>query len=89
MSNSSTTKKLRQVPSETLHVSIDLGLEKNWVLAINERAERVDRFSFASDRGGYNFFLERVERVRQKQQAPLTLLLGFVVGILDLFLTFS
>lgn len=69
MSNSSTSKKLRQDPSGILHVGIDLGLEKNWVVVINERAERVDRFSFSSDRGGYDFFLERVERVRQKQQA--------------------
>lgn len=70
MSNSSTSKKLRQARCGTLHVGIDLGLEKNWVVVINDRAERVDRFSFASDRGGYDYFLERVEKVRQKQQAP-------------------
>jgi transposase len=50
-------------------VGIDLSLEKNWAVVINERAERVDRFSFSSDRGGYDYFLERVERMRQKQQA--------------------
>jgi transposase len=50
-------------------VGIDLGLEKNWVVVINEQAERVDRFSFSSDRGGYDYFLERVEKMRQKQQA--------------------
>ena len=69
MSNSSTTKKLRQVPGGILHVGIDLGLEKNWAVMINERAERVDRFSFSSDRGSYNYFLERMEKVCQKQQA--------------------
>lgn len=69
MSNSSTTKKIRQVPGGILHVGIDLGLEKNWAVMINERAERVDRFSFSSDRGGYNYFLERVEKMRQQQQA--------------------
>jgi hypothetical protein len=36
MSNSSTTKKLRQVPGGILHVGIDLGLEKNWAVMINE-----------------------------------------------------
>jgi transposase len=50
-------------------VGIDLGLEKNWVVVINERAERVDRFSFGSDRAGYEYFLERVQKLRQKQQA--------------------
>ena len=69
MANSSTTKKIRQVSDGTLHVGIDLGLEKNWAVVINERAERVDRFSFSSDRGGYEYFLARVEKVRQKQQA--------------------
>ena len=69
MSNSSTTKELRQAPAGTLHVGIDLSLEKNWAVVINERAERVDRFSFSSDRGGYEYFLERMEKVRQKQKA--------------------
>lgn len=69
MSNSSTTKKLTQVQSGMLHVGIDLGLEKNWAVVIDERAERVDRFSFASDCRGYDYFLERVEKLRQKQTA--------------------
>jgi len=69
MANSSTTKEIRQVSGGTLHVGIDLGLEKNWAVVINERAERVDRFSFASDRGGYEYFLVRVEKVCQKEQA--------------------
>jgi transposase len=69
MSNSSTTKKIRQVLGGTLHVGIDLGLEKNWAVVMNERGERVDRFSFGSDRGGYEYFLVRVEKVRQQQKA--------------------
>jgi hypothetical protein len=52
MSNSSTSKKIRQAPGGTMHVGIDLSLEKNWAVMINERAERTDRFSFSSDRGG-------------------------------------
>src|SRR5512141_1685400 len=69
MANSSTTKKIRQVSDGTLHVGIDLGLEQNWAVVMNERAERVDRFSFSSDRGGYDYFLVRAEQVRQQQQA--------------------
>ena len=69
MANCSTTKKIRQVAGGTLHVGIDLGLEQNWVVVMNERAERVDRFSFGSDRGGYDYFLVRAEQVRQQQQA--------------------
>jgi transposase len=48
---------------------VDLGLEKNLVVVINERAERIDRFSFATERGGYEYFLERVKKVVQKQKA--------------------
>jgi len=69
MSNSSTSKKLKQVPSGTLHVGVDLALEKNLVVVINERAERIDRFNFATEWGGYQYFLERVVKVCQKQQA--------------------
>lgn len=76
MSNSSISKKLRQVQWATLHVGVDLALEKNQVVVINEKAERLDRFSFAADRGGYDYFLQRVEKVRQKYQAS-----GFVVAM--------
>jgi transposase len=69
MSNSSISRKLRQVPGGRLHVGVDLGLEKNVVAVLNERAERVDRFKFVTERGGYEYFLERMERVRQKQGA--------------------
>lgn len=76
MSNSSISKKLRQVPSGTLHVGVDLGLEKNFVVVMNEHAERIDRFRFATDRGGYAYFLARVEKASQKQKAA-----GIVVAM--------
>lgn len=76
MSNSSIAKKLRQVPSGILHVGVDLGLEKNVVIVLNERAERVERFHFATDRGGYQYFLERMTRIRQNQQAS-----GLVIAL--------
>lgn len=69
MSNSSTFKKLMQVQPGTLHVGVDLALEKNMAVVINEHAERLDRFSFPQDRDGYRYFLQRTEKVRQKYQA--------------------
>jgi transposase len=39
------------------------------VVVINEQADKLDRFSFPQDRGGYDYFLQRVEGVRQKQHA--------------------
>jgi len=69
MSNSSTSNKLRQVQPGTLHVGVDLALEKNMVVVITDKAERLDRFSFPQDRGGYDYFLRRVESVRQKHHA--------------------
>lgn len=39
------------------------------MVVINEKAERPDRFSFVVNRGGYDYFLQRVEKMRQKYQA--------------------
>jgi transposase len=68
MSNNSTYEKIGQDQPGILHVGVDLALEKNMVIVINERAERLDRFSFPQDRGGYDFFFGRVETLRQKQE---------------------
>ncbi len=39
------------------------------VVVINEMAEQLDHFSFPQDRGGFDYFLQRVEGLRQKYQA--------------------
>jgi transposase len=72
MSKSNITKQLRQVQPGALHVGVDLALEKNVVIVINERAERMDHFSFPQNRGGYDYFLRRVEGLRQKHHASAT-----------------
>jgi transposase len=69
MSKDSTSKQIGQVQPGILHVGIDLALEKNMAAVINEKAERLDRFSFPQDRGGYEYFFQRVENIRQKQNA--------------------
>jgi len=69
MSHNSTFKQNGQDQPGILHVGVDLALEKNMVIVINEKAERLDRFSFLQDRGGYDFFFRRVETIRQKQKA--------------------
>jgi len=58
-----------QDPSETLHAGVDLALEKNVVVVVNERAERLDHFSFPHDRRGYDYFLRRLEGLCQKHHA--------------------
>jgi len=58
-----------QDPAGSLHAGVDLALEKNVVVVVNERAERLDQFSFPQDRGGYDYFLRRLEGLRQKHQA--------------------
>jgi transposase len=60
----------------TLHVGVDLALEKNVVVVINEKGQRLDRFCFPQDRGGYDYFLEHLEGLRQKQSAS-----GLVVAM--------
>lgn len=69
MANNSTSRKIRQVQPGTLHVGVDLALEKNMATIIDERAEKLDCFSFPQDRGGYEYFFRRVESVQQKQAA--------------------
>ena len=69
MSKSNIAKQLAQVQPGTLHVGVDLALEKNVVVVVNEKAERLDHFSFPQDRGGYDYFLRRLEGLRQKNHA--------------------
>jgi transposase len=69
MTKSNTFKKLAQVQPGVLHAGVDLALVKNAVVVLNERAERMDRFSFPQDRGGYSHFLQRLESLRQKSEA--------------------
>ena len=69
MSQSNITKQFVQDPAGTLHAGVDLALEKNVVVVINEKAQRLDHFNFPQDRGGYDYFLRRLEGLRQKHQA--------------------
>ncbi len=69
MSKSTIAKQLAHVKPGTLHAGVDLALEKNAVIVINEKAERIDSFNFTRDRAGYDFFLRRLEMLRQKHQA--------------------
>ena len=69
MTKSNIARQFVQVQPGTLHVGVDLALEKNVVVVINEKAQRLDRFSFPQDRGGYDYFLQRMEGLRQKHQA--------------------
>ena len=62
-------RQLAQDPSGTLHAGVDLALEKNVVVVVNQKAERLDHFSFPQDRGGYDYLLRRLEGLRQKHQA--------------------
>jgi transposase len=69
MSKSNIDKQLAQDPSGTLHAGVDLALEKNVVVVVNEKGERLDHFGFPQDRGGYDYFLRRLEGLRQKHRA--------------------
>jgi hypothetical protein len=69
MSKSNIDKPLAQGLSGTLHAGVDLALEKNVVVVINEKAQRLDHFIFPQDRGGYDYFLRRLEGLHQKHQA--------------------
>lgn len=70
MTKSNIARQIVQDQPGTLHVGVDLALEKNVVVVINEKGQRLDHFSFPQDRGGYDYFLRRVGELRQKHQAP-------------------
>ena len=69
MTQSNIDRQFVQDPAGTLHAGVDLALEKNLEVVVNERAERLEHFSFPQDRGGYDYFLRRLEGLRQKHQA--------------------
>jgi transposase len=58
------TKKMASVKPGSLQVGVDLGLDRNYVVILTERGERVDRFSFSNDRQGYDYFLSRIGRAK-------------------------
>ena len=67
MSKSNIARQIVQVQPGTLHVGVDLALEKNVVIVVNEKAQRLDHFSFSQDRGGYDYFLQRMENRYQRR----------------------
>jgi transposase len=67
-------RQLAQVQPGTLHVGVDLALEKNVAVVINERAQRLDRFNFSHDRCGYDYFLQRLGSLQKKYQASQVVL---------------
>ena len=68
MSNRTLTKKLASVKPGTLFVGVDLGLDRNVAVVLTERAERLARFGFPSDRDGYDYFYCRLEEAQESQQ---------------------
>ena len=68
------TKKLANVKPGTIYVGVDMGLENNVAVMLGERAEQLGRFRFPNERDGYDYFQCRIERQREKQQAPAVLI---------------
>jgi transposase len=68
--SSTLTRKLTRVKPRTLYAGVDLALERNVVQVLSERAERLARFSFPNDRDGYDYFLHRLDKLKDHYQAP-------------------
>jgi hypothetical protein len=56
MTKSNIARQIVQDQPGTLHAGVDLALEKNVVVVIDKKGQRLDRFSFPQDRGGYDYF---------------------------------
>jgi len=76
MSKSNIASQIVQDQPGTLHVGVDLALEKNVAIVINEKRQRLDRFNFPQDRGGYAYFVQRLKGLCQKHRAS-----GLVVAM--------
>jgi transposase len=68
--SSTLPKKLASVKPGTLYAGVDLALDSNVVVVLDEGAQPLARFRFPNDRGGYDFFYGRLERLRERHQAP-------------------
>jgi transposase len=68
--SSTLPKKLASVKPGTLYAGVDLALDGNVVVVLDEGAQQLARFRFPNDRGGYDFFYGRLERLRERHQAP-------------------
>lgn len=69
MSNSNISIVRVQEPGQKLYAGVDLALKKNVVVILNQAGQIVDRFQFTQDRDGYEYSEQRLERVRQREQA--------------------
>jgi transposase len=74
MSQRNVAKKLASVKPGTLFVGVDLALNRNVAVIINEGAKQVDRFGFDNSEHGYEYFVHRVTKAKEKQQATATLI---------------
>ena len=63
-------KKLAVIQPGTLLAGVDLALDHNMAVVLNEGAERLDRFGFPNDRDGYDFFYDRLDKLRERYSAP-------------------
>jgi transposase len=70
MTKSNIARQFTQVQPGMLHASVDLGLEKNVVVVINEKGQRLDHFNFPHDREDYDYFLQRLAELQRKNQVP-------------------
>jgi transposase len=70
MSRKNISENLVRVKPGTLHAGIDLGLEENVAVVIDELARQLDRIRFRNDLEGYEYFKERIENLRNKNEAP-------------------
>jgi transposase len=70
MTKFSIARQFVQDQPGSLHAGVDLALEKNVAVVMNEQAERLDRFSFPQEREGYDYFLQRLDGLCRKHQAP-------------------
>ena len=68
--SSTLPKKLASVKPGTLYAGVDLALDGNVVVVLDEGAQQLARFRFPNERGGYDFFYGRLERLRERHQAP-------------------
>jgi transposase len=73
MSQRTVAKNLAEVKPGTVFVGIDLALDRNVVVAVDEKARQLTRFKFNNDLDGYQYFRRQLRKLQKQHAAPAVL----------------
>jgi transposase len=67
---STLANKEMEVKPGTLFIGVDLGLDRNVAVILSGQGRRLAKFGFPHQQEGYDYFRQRLEKLRERHQAP-------------------